>query len=218
MKIAEVSIARPVFASMLVLALVVFGMTSYSRMGVDLFPDVDFPIVTISVSYEGADPETVETEVTDKIEEAVNTIAGIKTLRSESSEGFAQIFIEFELEEDINVVSQDVRDKVSGVRGELPRDIDPPIIEKFDPDSSPILAIVLSGPVSVGELSDYADDVVKRRLEGIPGVGSVRLVGQREREVRIWLRADAPARSRDLGAGRDRHVAQRERGTTWRPS
>ena len=123
MKIAEVSIARPVFASMLILALVVFGMTSYSTMGVGLFPDVDFPIVTVSVIYEGADPETVESEVTDIIEEAVNTIAGIKTLRSESTEGFAQIFIEFELEEDINVVSQDVRDKVSGVRGDLPREI-----------------------------------------------------------------------------------------------
>ncbi len=190
MKIAEVSIARPIFASMLIMALVVFGVASYSRMGVDLFPAVDFPIVTVSVAYEGADPETVETEVTDVIEEAVNTIAGIKTLRSESTEGFAQIFIEFELEEDINVVSQDVRDKVSRVRGDLPRDIEAPIIEKFDPDSSPILAIVLSGPASVGELSDYAENVVKRRFEGIPGVGNVQLVGQREREVRIWLRAD----------------------------
>ncbi len=191
MKIAEVSIARPIFASMLIMALVVFGIASYSRMGVDLFPAVDFPIVTVSVAYEGADPETVETEVTDVIEEAVNTIAGIKTLRSESTEGFAQIFIEFELEEDINVVSQDVRDKVSRVRGDLPRDIEAPIIEKFDPDSSPILAIVLSGRASVGELSDYAENVVKRRLEGISGVGNVQLVGQREREVRIWLRTDA---------------------------
>ena len=190
MKIAEVSIARPIFASMLISALVVFGITSYSRMGVDLFPDVDFPIVTISVRYEGADPETVETEVTDVIEEAVNTISGIKTLRSESSEGFSQVFIEFELEEDINVVSQDVRDKVAAVRGDLPREIDPPIIEKFDPDSSPILSIVLSGSAPVGVLSDYADEVVKRRIEGIPGVGSVRLVGQREREIRIWLRID----------------------------
>jgi HAE1 family hydrophobic/amphiphilic exporter-1 len=191
MKIAEVSIARPIFASMVIMALVVFGMVSYGTMGVDLFPDVDFPIVTVSVAYEGADPETVETEVTDVIEEAVNTISGIKTLRSESSEGFAQVFIEFELEEDINVVSQDVRDKVAAVRADLPREIESPIVEKFDPDSSPILAVVLSGSVSVGELSDFADDVVKRSIEGVPGVGSVRLVGQREREIRIWLRIDA---------------------------
>ncbi len=169
-------------------------------MGVDLFPDVDFPIVTISVSYEGADPETVETEVTDKIEEAVNTIAGIKTLRSESSEGFAQIFIEFELEEDINVVSQDVRDKVSGVRGELPRDIDPPIIEKFDPDSSPILAIVLSGPVSVGELSRLRRRRGQAAIGGDPGRGqraSGRPAGAGGPHLAARRRA---ARSRDLGA------------------
>ncbi len=199
MKIAETSIRRPVLASMLILALVVFGAVSYMRMGVDLFPDVDIPVVTVTVPYEGADPETVETEVTDVIEEAVNTISGIKTLRSESGEGISQVFIEFELEENIDVVSQDVRDKVAAIRSELPRDIESPIIEKFDPDSSPILAIVLSGPTSIRELTDYADNVVKRRIEGIPGVGNVRLVGDREREVRVWLRADA-LRARGLAA------------------
>ena len=200
MKISETSIARPVLASMMILSLVVFGLASYSRMGVNLFPDVDFPIVTVTVPYEGADPETVETEVTDVIEEAVNTISGIKTLRSESTEGLGQIFIEFELEEDIDVVSQDVRDKVASIRGDLPLEIDPPIIEKFDPDSSPIISAVLSGPVSIGELSRYADDVVKPRIEGVAGVGNVRLVGDREREIRIWLRAD-DLRARYMTAG-----------------
>ncbi len=190
MKISEVSIARPVLASMMILAMVVFGLASYGTMGVNLFPDVDFPIVTVTVPFEGADPETVETEVTDVIEEAVNTISGIKTLRSESTEGLAQIFIEFELEEDINVVSQDVRDKVASIRGDLPREIDPPIIEKFDPDSAPILAAVLSGSATIGDLSHYADNVVKPRIEGVAGVGNVRLVGDREREVRIWLRVE----------------------------
>ena len=164
MRIAQVSIVRPVFASMMTLAMVVFGLASYSRMGVNLFPDVDFPIVTITVPYEGADPETVETEVADVIEEAVNTISGIKTLRSESTEGLAQVFVEFELEEDIDVVSQDVRDKVASIRGDLPLEIDPPIIEKFDPDSAPILAIVLSGTAPIGELTRFADAVVKRRI------------------------------------------------------
>lgn len=199
MKIAETSIARPVFASMMILALVVFGLASYGTMGVNLFPDVDFPIVTVTVPFEGADPETVESEVTDKIEEAVNTISGIKTLRSESTEGLAQIFIEFELEEDINVVGQDVRDKVASIRGDLPRGIDPPIIEKFDPDSAPILAVVLSGPLSIGDITRYADDVVKPRIEGVSGVGNVRLVGDREREIRIWLRAEE-LRARNLTA------------------
>jgi HAE1 family hydrophobic/amphiphilic exporter-1 len=199
MKIAEVSIARPVLASMLTLSLVVFGMASYRRMGINLFPDVDFPVVTVTVPFEGADPETVETEVTDRIEEAVNTISGIKTLRSESSEGLAQVFIEFNLEEDIDVVSQDVRDKVAAIRGDLPREIDAPIIEKFDPDSSPILAIVLSGTASIGDLTRVADDVVKTRIEGVSGVGNVRLVGDREREIRIWLRQDQ-LQSRQLTA------------------
>ncbi|HUT95805.1 MAG TPA: efflux RND transporter permease subunit [Thermoguttaceae bacterium] len=190
MKIAEVSIRRPIFASMVILAMVVFGIVSYNQIGVDLYPDVDIPIVTVTVIYEGADPETVESEVTDVIEEAVNTISGIKTLRSESIEGLAQIFIEFELEEDVDVVSQDVRDKVAGIRGELPLEIEPPIVEKFDIDSAPILSIALAGNAPIRELTEYADKTIKPRLEGISGVGSIRLVGKREREVRIWLRAD----------------------------
>ena len=190
MKISETCIRRPVFASMMILALVVFGAVSYRTIGVDLFPDVDIPVVTVTVPFPGADPETVETEVTDRIEEAVNTISGIKTLRSESIEGLSQVFIEFELEIDVNVASQDVRDKVAAIRGDLPPDIDPPVIEKFDIDSAPILAIVLSGPVPIRELSEFADNQLKPRIENVDGVGNVRLVGQREREIRIWLRAD----------------------------
>ena len=190
MKISETCIQRPVFASMMILALVVFGLTAYRTIGVDLYPDVDIPIVTVTVPYTGADPETVETEVTDKIEEAVNTISGVKNLRSQSLEGLCQVFIEFELEEDVDVVSQEVRDKVSGIRGDLPLEIDPPVIEKFDLDSSPILSIVISGTAPIRELTRYADDVVKPRVESVSGVGNVRLVGDREREVRIWLRAD----------------------------
>ena len=199
MRISEVSIARPIFASMVILALVVFGLVSYQTIGVDLYPDVDFPVVTITVPYEGADPETVESEVTDVVEEAVNTIAGIKTLRSESIEGLAQVFIEFELEEDIDVVSQDVRDKVASIRGELPLEIEPPIVEKFDIDSAPILSIALAGDASIRALTEYADNTIKPQLEGIPGVGSIRLVGDREREVRVWLRADQ-LRAHDISA------------------
>ncbi len=196
MKISETCIRRPVFASMMILALVVFGVVSYRTIGVDLFPDVDIPVVTVTVPYPGADPETVETDVTDKVEEAVNTISGIKVLRSESIEGLSQVFIEFELEVDIDVASQDVRDKVAAIRGDLPLDVDPPIVEKFDIDSAPILAVVLSGPVSIRELSDFADNRLKPRIENVDGVGNVRLVGKREREIRVWLRAD---RLRALG-------------------
>ena len=199
MRISEVSIRRPVLASMIILAMVVFGLVSYRQIGVDLFPDVDIPVVTVTVIYEGADPKTVESEVTDLIEEAVNTIAGVKTLRSESIEGLGQVFVEFELEEDIDVVSQDVRDKVAGIRGELPLEIEPPIVEKFDIDAAPIMSIALAGNASIRDLTEYADDTVKPRLEGIPGVGSIRLVGQREREIRIWLRADQ-LRAHDISA------------------
>jgi HAE1 family hydrophobic/amphiphilic exporter-1 len=190
MKISNFCIRRPVFALMLIAALVVFGLTAYSGLGLSLFPDVDFPIVTITVVYQGATPETVETEVTDVIEEAVNTISGIKSLRSESAEGLAQIFIEFQLERDIDVASQDVRDKVAAIRADLPEEIEPPVVEKFDPDSAPILAIVLSGPTSIRKLTRYAHDTIKPRIEGIGGVGSVRLVGGRDREIRVWLRVD----------------------------
>ncbi|MHC4176984.1 MAG: efflux RND transporter permease subunit, partial [Planctomycetota bacterium] len=190
MKVSDFCIRRPVFTLMLISALVVFGATAYSSLGVSLFPDVDFPIVTITVVYEGADPESVETEVTDVIEEAVNTISGIKSLRSESAEGLAQVFVEFELERDVDAASQDVRDKVAAIRADLPLDIEPPVVEKFDPDSAPILSIVLSGPTSIRRLTRYADDKIKPRIEGIEGVGSVRLVGGRDREIRIWLRVD----------------------------
>jgi hydrophobic/amphiphilic exporter-1 (mainly G- bacteria), HAE1 family len=190
MTISNFCIRRPVFTLMLIGALVVFGLTAYRSLGVSLFPDVDFPIVTVSVVYEGADPETVETEVTDVIEEAVNTISGIKSLRSESAEGISMVFIEFQLDRNIDVASQDVRDKVAGIRAELPTEIEAPVVEKFDPDSAPILSIVLSGPTSIRELTRMADDVIKPQIEGIEGVGSVKLVGGRDREVRVWLRVD----------------------------
>lgn len=190
MTISNFCIRRPVFTIMLIGALVVFGMTAYRSLGVSLFPDVDFPVVTVTVVYEGADPETVETEVTDVIEEAVNTISGIKSLRSESAEGVSMVFIEFQLNRNIDVASQDVRDKVAGIRAELPTEIEAPVVEKFDPDSAPILSIVLSGPTSIRELTRLADDVIKPQIEGIEGVGSVKLVGGRDREIRVWLRVD----------------------------
>ncbi len=190
MNLSVGAIRRPVTTVMGAAALVVLGLIAVRRIPVSLFPDVDFPIVTVTVRYEGADPETVETDVTDVIEEAVNTISGVKTIRSESTEGLAQIFIEFELEVDVDVAAQEVRDKVAAVRGDLPRDIDPPIVEKFDPDSAPILAIVLSGPAGIRALTTFADDVLKPRLEGLRGVGSVRIVGGRKREIWIWLHAD----------------------------
>ena len=191
MKVSELAIRRPVLTWMFVLAFVVFGFISYRSIGVGYFPEVDMPIVTVMVRYEGQNPDTVETEVTDVIENAVKAISGIKVMRSTSYEGLSMVIIEFELDEDIDVVAQEVRDKVSKIRGDLPRGIDAPIIEKLDLDSGAVLTLLVSGDnKSIAEITTYADDVVREQIEGTPGVGAVRLVGQREREIRIWLHAD----------------------------
>lgn len=187
MKISDTAIRRPVFAVMLIGGLVVFGVISLQRLGLDLFPRVEFPFVTVTTVLEGAAPETVEREVSQVLEEAVNTIEGIRSLRSASSDSLSVMFIEFELEYDVAEKAQQVRDKISAIRAELPREMDPPVVERLDPDASPILAVMVSGPVAVRELSEYADKRIKPRLERIAGVGSVQLVGDRPREIRIWI-------------------------------
>ncbi len=188
MKLSETAVRRPVLTTMAIGALVVFGFVAYRAIGTALYPDVDMPIVTVTVVYEGASPRTVETEVTEVLEEALSTIGGIKSLRSETSEGVAQVFLEFELGRKIDIAAQDVRDKISAIRGELPLDSEPPIIEKFDPDAVPILGMVLAGDASIRDLTRFADDVLKPRIESINGVGGVQLAGDREREIRVWLR------------------------------
>ncbi len=190
MWISDVSIKRPVFAVMLIAALVALGAVASGRIGVDLFPRVEFPYVMINTALEGASPETIETEVTDVLEEEINTIAGLRSLRSESAEGLSLIVAEFDLDLDVNVKAQDVRDKVARVLGKLPPEVESPIIEKLDPDASPILSVMISGDKTPSELSTFAKSVVKDRIQRIPGVGTVTLVGGREREIRIWLDAN----------------------------
>jgi HAE1 family hydrophobic/amphiphilic exporter-1 len=190
MWISNTSIRQPVFTTMVISALVVFGLVSYRALGIDLFPKIDFPIITVTTILPGADPETVEIEVTERLEEALNTISGIKSLRSQSAESVSIVIVEFELERDVDAAAQDVRDKVSTVRRDLPDDVEPPVIEKLDPDASPILAIALSGQKPIRELTEFADDVVKERLERVGGVGSVEIVGGREREIRVWVSMD----------------------------
>ncbi len=188
MFLSDLSIRRPVLATMMTAAIVVFGIVAYNRVGVDLFPKIDFPIVTVTTALEGADPETVETAITDVIEEAVNTISGIKALRSQSTEGISLVIVEFQLEEDLDVKAQEVRDKVAVARQDLPRDVDAPIIEKMDLDSAPIITVVLSGEAyPIRQLTDYADDVIKERLQSVSGVGGVKILGGRKREVRVWV-------------------------------
>jgi len=190
MILAEVAIRRPVFTIMVTLALIVFGFISLRDIGVDLFPEIEFPFVTVTTLYPGADSETVETEVSEKIEEAVNTVAGIKSLRSTSLENMSLVMIEFELEEDVDIVAQDVRDKVAGIRSDLPDDIEEPIIEKFNFSGMPVMLVSLSGEEDIREITFFAKNRVKPALEKISGVGRVRLIGGREREIKIWINKD----------------------------
>jgi HAE1 family hydrophobic/amphiphilic exporter-1 len=186
-KLPDVSIRRPVFAVMLIGGLVVLGAVSIPRLGLDLFPRVEFPFVTVRTVLEGAAPETVEREISQVLEEAINEIEGIRSMRSASSDSLSLLFVEFELEYHIQDKAQEVRDKVAAVRGDMPRDIDPPVVERVDPDAAPILVIMLAGPHSIRSLSEFADKRIKPRLERIRGVGSVQLVGDRPREIRVWI-------------------------------
>ncbi len=188
-KLAELCIKRPVFATMLVMAFIVVGAFSYFKLGVDLFPKIDLPTVTITTQLDGASPEEVESQVTKRIEEAVNTIGGVDELRSVSAEGVSQVFVVFVLERDIDEAAQDVRDKVSRMLGELPADAKAPIIEKLDPDAQPVLSLALSGNRSAREITEIADKVVKQNLESLNGVGRVSFIGDRKREIQVTLDA-----------------------------
>jgi hydrophobic/amphiphilic exporter-1 (mainly G- bacteria), HAE1 family len=187
MWISDTSIKKPVFATMVILALVVLGIVSYPKIGVDLFPKIDFPIVSITTRLTGASPEIMDMDVTDKLEEAINTINGVKTITSSSYEGASSIIVEFVLEKDIDLAVQDIREQVSAIRYKLPTDIIDPIIQKVDPDANPVLWINVTGNRSVRELSTYVDEIFKDKLQRIEGVGALRIGGMQKRQVRIWL-------------------------------
>ncbi len=186
-KLAEICIKRPVFATMLGVALIVIGGFAYLKLGVDLFPKVAFPTITVTTALPGASPEEIETEVTKKIEEAVNTIEGIDEMRSVSAEGVSQIFITFVLERSVDDAAGDVRDRVSRVLNTLPEDLDPPVIDKLDVDALPVMSLAVSGKRSLREITEVADKQIKQNIESLGGVGLVRFIGDRKREIQITL-------------------------------
>jgi HAE1 family hydrophobic/amphiphilic exporter-1 len=186
-KLAEICIRRPVFATMLIMALVVLGFDSYRKLGVDLFPKIDLPVVTITTTLRGAAPEEVETQVSKRIEEAVNTIAGIDDLRSTSAEGVSIVAVQFVLDKDPEIGAQEIRDKVNRILPELPKDADPPVIEKVATDASPVLNVAVSSPRDLRETTKVVDDKIKKNIESLSGVGQVRFVGDRERQIQVWL-------------------------------
>jgi HAE1 family hydrophobic/amphiphilic exporter-1 len=209
MKLADVSISRPTFAAMLSLALIAVGVVGYEKLGVDRFPAVDLPSVLVRTRLPGASPEEVETEVSDVIEEAVNTVEGIDQLRSISFSGQSVVIATFALERDIEVAAQDIRDKVQGVLRRLPREVDPPAVSKVQADSEPAITIALSANRSWRELGELADKVVRVALERSTGVGEVRVVGSPERTMNVWLEADRlAAYDLPVTAVRDAIVAQ----------
>src|SRR5512147_3028932 len=187
MRLPEIAIKRPVFVTMIGIALIVFGVVAFPRLALDLFPKVDFPVVNITTKLVGASPEIMEVDVTDILEEAVNTINGVKTITSRSMEEYSIVTVEFFLERNVEQAAQDVRDKVGAVRNRLPRDTEPPVIEKISPEDQPIIWIAVWGDRTIRDLTHYADKVLKREIEKIPGVGSVTMSGGRTRQVRIWL-------------------------------
>jgi HAE1 family hydrophobic/amphiphilic exporter-1 len=212
MFLSDLSIKRPVFATMMILALVVLGLFSYRRLNIDQFPDVEFPFLVIQTRYSGASPTSVEREVSKKIEEQVNTVEGVKQIQSTSTEGFSTIVVQFNLGTKVMDAQADVRAKIDAIRQDLPKDIDPPVISRANPSDQPIFVLSVRGQDwALRDLTRLADEVVSRRIENIAGVGSVTLVGGLKREIHVLL---VPDRLHALGVSPDMvtSAVQRENG------
>src|SRR5690554_2493451 len=195
--LSGVAISRPVFTIMMMMALVVLGLFSFRRLPIDMFPEIDIPVVVVQTVYPGASPEAVEREVTERLEEAFNPVQGVDRITSVSLEGVSQIIIEFDLGRDVDIAAQDIRAKIDAVRRMLPEDIENPVVQTFDPGAQPIISIALaSDRLSPVELTRLADEVVRCEIETVNGVGEARLAGGLEREIRVFLR---PADMQALG-------------------
>ena len=195
--ISGTSIRRPVFTTMMMVGLVVLGLFGYRRLAIDQFPEVDIPVVSVQTVYAGASSETVEREVTRRLEEAFNPVAGVDRITSISLEGVSSVIVEFDLGIDVDVASQDIRAKIEGIRRELPEDMESPVVQKFDPAAQPILSLALASSTQpIDRLTVLADETIRRRLESAGGVGEVRIAGGLEREIRVHL---LPNRLQALG-------------------
>jgi HAE1 family hydrophobic/amphiphilic exporter-1 len=195
--LSGLAIRRPVFASMVMLGLIVLGIFGYRQLAIDQFPNVDIPVITVQTTYPGASAETIEREVTRRMEEAFNPVQGVDKITSVSLEGVSQVIVEFDLDRDVDAAAADIRAKIETIRRELPEDIDPPIVEKFDPASLPIVSLALSSnSMPLVTLTSLADETIRRRLENVRGVGEVRIAGGLEREVRVFI---LPSRLQAVG-------------------
>jgi HAE1 family hydrophobic/amphiphilic exporter-1 len=188
MVLSDLSVKQPVFATMMMIALVVLGIFSYKELSIDLFPNIDFPVVTVQTLYPGVAPETVETEVTKRIEESINPIEGVRHITSTTTEGISLVITEFELGTNIHTAAQDVRSKVSALRRDFPSGVEEPVIDRMDPADMPIVSLsVSSSQISAKDLTSLTEKVIKKRLENIEGVGSIKIVGGQRREIQVFL-------------------------------
>jgi HAE1 family hydrophobic/amphiphilic exporter-1 len=185
--LANLSVRHPIVATVMMLMIAVIGVAGYAQLGVDRFPKLDFPVVQVLTVVPGSAPEEIESDVTDKIEEAVNTISGIDELRSITSEGVSLVYVTFVLDKDIDVAAQEVRDRIATVVPELPLGAETPVISKLDPDASPILFLAVKADKSVRELTEVADKQVRRALENVSGVGQLTIIGGRQRQLNVWV-------------------------------
>ena len=209
MALSDVAIHRPILTWMMTLALLVFGVLGFLRLGVDQFPNMDFPVLTVQAALEGATPEGMEEDVTDVLEEHLNTIAGVRSIRSTSYQGVALIVVEFDLDTDLDIAAQDVRDKAALARVALPVTLEPPVVGTFDPNDTPVLWIPFDSHRTVVETSEAVRRQVNPYLETIPGVAGVAMFGRQDRNIRIWLDGDA-LRARGLAATDVLGALQRE--------
>ncbi|HST60643.1 MAG TPA: efflux RND transporter permease subunit, partial [Longimicrobium sp.] len=186
--LSGVAVRRPVFTTMMMFGLIVLGIFGFRRLPIDEFPDVDIPVVAVQTVYPGASPETIEREVTRRLEEAFNTVEGVDRITSNSLEGVSSVVVEFDLGRDGDLASQDIRARIDGVRRDLPTEIEAPVVQKFDPSAQPILSLALSSStLSVPELTTLADETIRRSFEAVSGVGQVQIAGGLEREIRVNL-------------------------------
>src|ERR1041384_8358839 len=189
--LSGVAIRRPVFTTMMMVGLVVLGIFGYRRLPIDQFPEVDIPVVTVQTVYPGASPETIEREVTKRLEEAFNPVEGVDKITSISLEGVSQVIVEFDLERDGDQGAQDIRAKIDAVRRQLPEGIEQPVVQKFDPSAQPIISLALSSTrTPIAELTTLADETIRRQLESVSGVGQVQIAGGLAREVRVFIPPD----------------------------
>jgi HAE1 family hydrophobic/amphiphilic exporter-1 len=207
--LSDVAIRRPILTWMMTLALIVFGVLGYQRLGVDQYPSMEFPVLNVELSLAGASPETIESDVVDVIEEQLTTLSGVRSVRSTSHEGAAQVTVEFSLGTDLDLMAQEVRDVIGRVRRELPPELEPPTVLNFDPNDQPVLWFPLESTRPISEATDFLDRQLGPVVETIPGVAGLATFGARERNIRIWLDGEA-LRARGLAAGDVMRALQRE--------